>query len=145
MPRIPVKDLAEVAKRHRGKLAVLVIYDGDSTHVVSWGDTVHNCDRAAQLSEHLKKAMGWPEKLWSTIPSRVAKLHRLIGDVVREAESEKIPCTECKPCADGVSRRPHAEAPCPMCGGSSFSSKWGKFKKDLTERVKKIKEPAGES
>ena len=95
-----------------------MIYDGDSTHVVSWGDTQHNCDRAAQLSEHLKKAMGWPEKLWSTMPSRIIKLHRLVGDVVREAEQAGI--------------------------GGAFLEKWGKFKKDLTEHVKKIKEPAGE-
>lgn len=124
MARIPVKDLAALAEKHNGRIAVLVLYDqqDNNTHVVSWGDNPHMCDRAAQLSEHLKKAMGWPEKQWSTIPSRVAKLHHMIGDVVREVEDEGIELT-----------RP------------SFIAKWGKFKKDLIERAKKVMEPANES
>lgn len=91
--RIPVKALGEFTETQDGEIAVLILRDKEGrTHVVTWGDNAQNCDYAAQFGEHVKKELGWPEHMWSTIPSRLAKYQKLLSDFFTDAR-EYLPST----------------------------------------------------
>ncbi|HEY1753699.1 MAG TPA: hypothetical protein VGG29_20750 [Caulobacteraceae bacterium] len=81
MPRrIPIAAARELAKQLGLRQVILLAWDGERTHVVTYGKTVEDCDQAAQGGDKLKAALGWPESL-NAIPSRVkalqAKVDRL--------------------------------------------------------------------
>jgi hypothetical protein len=81
MPRrIPIRALRKLAKEQGLRQVILLAWDGARTQVVTYGETVEDCDQAAQGGERMKAAMGWPETL-NALPSRVkslqAKVNRL--------------------------------------------------------------------
>lgn len=73
--RLPIQDAKEIAKRRGLRQVILLAWDGERSHVVTYGDSVEDCDQAAQGGEKMKKVMGWPE--WEAFPSRVKKLKAL--------------------------------------------------------------------
>lgn len=81
MPRrIPIRVLRELARAQGLSQVILLAWDGKRSHVVTFGETVEDCDQAAQGGDRMKAAMGWPESL-NALPSRVkalqAKVNRL--------------------------------------------------------------------
>ena len=42
-------------------------------HVTTYGKTVADCDVAARMGNHLKRVVGWPEKLCNAVPRKAGK------------------------------------------------------------------------
>ena len=70
--RLPIQDAKEIAHRRGLRQVILLAWDGERSHVVTYGKSVEDCDQAAQGGEKMKKLMGWPN--WEAEPSRVKKL-----------------------------------------------------------------------
>lgn len=50
--RIPITTAKEVAKKHDLKQVILIGYDGDHVHIVTWGATKADCAAAAQAQQY---------------------------------------------------------------------------------------------
>lgn len=79
--RIPIKAARELAQQYDLKQAIVVAWDGERTHVVTYGKSVEDCDQAALGGDLVKKALGWPESLMGALPSRVKALKRRIREL----------------------------------------------------------------
>lgn len=71
--RIPIKSVKQFAKDHQCKQVIVAAWDGRRTHIATYGETVEDCDQAAQGGNKIKEALGWPKDL-SAEPSRVRVL-----------------------------------------------------------------------
>jgi hypothetical protein len=83
MKRIPIKVAKQIAKEHCMKQVIVVAWDGDKTHVVTYGMCAEDCDQAAQGGDFVKKALGWPNSL-SIMPSRVKALQKRVDELELE-------------------------------------------------------------
>ena len=72
--RIPISAAKRIAADHDLRQVILVAWDGNLTHVVTYGKSVADCDQAARGGNLVKTAMGWPEGLCKEEPSRVKRL-----------------------------------------------------------------------
>ncbi|SIO37222.1 hypothetical protein SAMN05444166_4175 [Singulisphaera sp. GP187] len=72
--RIPILAASDIAKAHGCSQVIVLAWDGKKTHVVTYGESVEDCDQAAQGGNRVKVALGWPESLCNEEPSRVKKL-----------------------------------------------------------------------
>jgi hypothetical protein len=70
--RLPIKDAKDLAERRGLRQVILLAWDGERTHCVTYGVSVEDCDQAAQGGEKMKRVMGWPN--WEAQPSRVKRL-----------------------------------------------------------------------
>lgn len=70
--RLPIQDAKEIAHKRRLRQVILIAWDGERAHCVTYGKSLEDCDQAAQGGEKLKKALGWPN--WEAQPSRVKRL-----------------------------------------------------------------------
>lgn len=66
----------EIAHKRGLRQIILLAWDGDLSHVVTYGKSIEDCDQAAQGGEKMKKLMGWPN--WEAQPSRVKKLTKVL-------------------------------------------------------------------
>lgn len=74
--RIPIKAARDFAKANGLRYVVIFARGpGSVSHVVTYGNTVEESAAAAKLGNHMKRGLGWPEKLQAT-PARVARLRR---------------------------------------------------------------------
>jgi len=82
--RLPISAAAELGKKFGLKTIVLHAWDGALQHLVSWGDTVQNCDYAAQAAALMEKAFDWQgveERLPSRVKALKAEVAKLKADV----------------------------------------------------------------
>ncbi len=86
---IPWEVAKEVAERHGCRQVILVAWDGESTHVVTYGNDVHDSDQAAQGGNFVKKALGWPDQLCQARSPRVVSLEERI-EWLREATDQTL-------------------------------------------------------
>jgi hypothetical protein len=70
---IPISAAKQVAKDQGLKQVILAAWDGELTHIVTYGVSVEDCDQAAQGGDRIKKALGWPDDA-NCLPSRVKAL-----------------------------------------------------------------------
>jgi len=70
--RLPIRAAKDVGELYKLRQVILLAWDGELTHVVTWGRTVEDCSQAADGGNKLKKKWGWPE--CNDQPSRVKKL-----------------------------------------------------------------------
>lgn len=84
--RIPIKAAREIGKQNGCSQVILVCWDGERTHVVTWGRSVEDCDQAAQGGNFVKRALGWPANMTNAEPSRVRKLKAEIASLKRKLE-----------------------------------------------------------
>lgn len=82
--RIPIKAARDVGREHGLQQVILVAWDGELTHVVTWGKTVEDCSQAADGGNRVKTALGWPESLCQDQPSRVRKLQERVKQLEEE-------------------------------------------------------------
>jgi hypothetical protein len=80
MKRVPIKVARDVAKANGFRQVILCAWDGDRTHIVTYGVSVEDCAQAAQGGNRIKEALGWPKDLRAE-PSRVQKLQDEIVDL----------------------------------------------------------------
>ena len=76
--RIPIKAAKQIAAEYSLKQVILLAWDGERTHVVTYGKSVEDCDQAAQGGNTIKKLFKWPKELCNAEPSRVRKLKQEI-------------------------------------------------------------------
>lgn len=77
---IPVEVAKNIAEEHACRQVILFAWDGNETHVVTYGQSVEDCDQAATGANVIKKGWGWPESTLTT-PSRVKALEQRIKDL----------------------------------------------------------------
>jgi hypothetical protein len=70
--RIPVTAASNVGRAHDCRQVIVLAWDGERTHIVTWGKTIDDCSQAADGGNVLKARWGWPES--NNQPSRVRKL-----------------------------------------------------------------------
>ena len=80
--RVPISAASEIGKKHDCRQIILLAWDGERTHIVTWGKTTEDCSQAAEGGNMLKLKWGWPES--NDQPSRVRTLEARI----RELESQ---------------------------------------------------------
>jgi hypothetical protein len=70
---------------------IIVAWDGERTHVVTYGKSVEDCDQAALGGDKIKKALGWPEALMNALPSRVRVLKNRVAELEAKLRSRDKP------------------------------------------------------
>jgi hypothetical protein len=89
MKRLPIRIASEVAKQTGCRQVILIAWDGELTHIVTYGTSVDDCAQAAAGGNMLKEKWGWPE--CNDQPSRVKKLEREIAELrARLSEAKQI-------------------------------------------------------
>lgn len=71
--RIPIAVARRIADAQRQRQVIVVTWDGETTHVVTYGKTLEDCRQAAEGGNRIKRALGWPESLCAAVPARAAK------------------------------------------------------------------------
>ncbi len=85
--KIPIHDLKEFSKKYKLSHIIVFAFGKDNIqYMASYGDTTEACSQAADFSNKLKTAAGWPESLHAQ-PSTVKKLKDRILEL--EAELDK--------------------------------------------------------
>lgn len=69
---VPVDALKVLCDEQNLKIAVLLGWDGDLNHVVTYGETVSQSDHAATYGNTLKKQLGWSDDLQMPSPKVTA-------------------------------------------------------------------------
>lgn len=87
--RIPISAARRVAEDHCCRQVILVAWDGELVHVVTYGKSTADADQAAQGGNAIKKSLGWPDALCASEPSRVQRLRRQIADLKRELKEAR--------------------------------------------------------
>jgi len=77
--RIPVSAAREIANRYGCRQVILLAWDGELTHVVTYGESTEDCSQAADGGNMLREKWGWPE--CNDQPSQVKRLQRRIADL----------------------------------------------------------------
>jgi hypothetical protein len=90
MPKhLPVSAAKDVATKHDLRQVILLAWDGELTHVVTYGRSIDDCAQAAEGGNLLKRKWGWPE--CNDQPSRVKRLEKQLAEAeaaLKKAESE---------------------------------------------------------
>lgn len=87
--RVPIKAAKDVGREHGLTQVILLGWDGERTHVVTWGNTVEACDQAAQGGDRVKKALNWPDDLLGDEPHRVRKLKARIVELEKQLQEKE--------------------------------------------------------
>lgn len=88
--RIPIAAARRFAREHNLRQVIVVAWDGELSHVVTYGKTVEDCDQAALGGNKVKTALGWPESLHAE-PSRVRKLKARIAELEHQLAGRSAP------------------------------------------------------
>lgn len=80
MKRLPIRIAREVARENGLRQVILCAWDGERTHVVTYGVSVEDCAQAAIGGNKIKGFLGWPKNL-NAEPSRVKALHSKIEEL----------------------------------------------------------------
>lgn len=91
--KIPITAAKTVANEYACRQVILMAWDGERTHCVTYGKTVEDCDQAAQGGNRIKAALGWPESLMAE-PSRVKKLKARIAELEAALANNAICATQ---------------------------------------------------
>jgi hypothetical protein len=71
--RIPIAVAKRIAEEQGCSQVIVLAFDGELTHVVTYGKTLMDCAQAAEGGNRMKRVMGWPENLCNDKPSRVKR------------------------------------------------------------------------
>lgn len=71
--RIPIAAAKRIGDEFAQRQVIVVTWDGETTHVVTYGASLADCDQAAQGGNRVKAALGWPEALCKAAPARVRR------------------------------------------------------------------------
>ncbi len=78
--RIPIAAARRFAKEQGLRQVIVAAWDGERTHVVTFGVSIEDCDQAALGGDRIKAALGWPESLRAA-PSRVRGLQARVAEL----------------------------------------------------------------
>jgi hypothetical protein len=68
--RLPIKAAREVAHKYGLSQVIITAWDGQRTHVVTYGTTVEQCEQAAVGGNKIKRWLGFPEQMCNAVPRR---------------------------------------------------------------------------
>ena len=74
MKRLPIESAKSIAQKYNLRQVILCAWDGETTHIVTYGKSVEDCAQAATGGNILKQKWGWPE--CNDQPSRVKTLEQ---------------------------------------------------------------------
>jgi hypothetical protein len=76
---IPITTARDVGVDFGYSQVIITAFDKvtGKTHVTTWGDSLEDCEQAAQGGNFVKKALGWPEALCSAVPVRVGNTKKV--------------------------------------------------------------------
>ncbi len=75
---IPIEAAENVAKQYDCNQVIILAWDGENTHVITYGNSLEESAQATAGGNRLKRALGWPETLCNTIPYRIRKMKETI-------------------------------------------------------------------
>lgn len=78
---IPIDDAKQFGKDHNLKQVIIFGWDGEQTHVVTWGKSIKDCAQAAEGANKIKTNWGWPEEMIAE-PARVTELKRKLENMM---------------------------------------------------------------
>jgi len=80
--RIPFATAKAVGEKHPDvRQVILMAWDGEKTHIVTWGRSIDDCAQAAYGGNLAKISFGWPEELCKDEPARVKLLRKEIAEL----------------------------------------------------------------
>lgn len=71
--RIPITAAKDVAEKFDCSQVIILAWDGELTHVVTYGKTLLDCEQAAEGGNRVKRFLGWPEDKCQDKPARARK------------------------------------------------------------------------
>ena len=81
MPKgIPISALKRFAKEQGCSQVIVAAWDGQLTHIATYGVSVEDCAQAALGGNRIKQALGWPKDL-NAEPPRVQRLLDRIAEL----------------------------------------------------------------
>lgn len=83
MSRLPITAVKQLADEYGMSQVIVFGWDGELTHVATYGKSVEDCDVAARGANAIKRNWNWPEQLMSE-PSRVKALRAEIKALKQE-------------------------------------------------------------
>lgn len=82
--RLPIAAAEHVARTHDFLQVIVLAWDGQQTSVATYGTTTEQSAQAAEGGNRIKRALGWPETLCSTVSTKVQRLHDRIAELEAE-------------------------------------------------------------
>ena len=79
--KLPIEVAQRIAEEHSCWQVIVVAWDGNQTHVVTYGVSEDDSEQAAQGGNFVKTALGWPEELCNTESTKTIKLRAQIDDL----------------------------------------------------------------
>lgn len=77
---LPVSAAKDIVAKYGQQQVVVATWDGELTHIVTYGMTDEDRDQAADGGNFVKKALGWPKHLEAE-PSRYTKMRETLADM----------------------------------------------------------------
>jgi hypothetical protein len=77
--RLPIRAAKDVAQKYDCKQVIVLAWDGELTHIVTYGKSREDCSQAATGGNLLKKKWGWPE--CNDQPSRMRALEKQVAEL----------------------------------------------------------------
>lgn len=84
---IPISSVQKYARAHNLRQVIMLGWDGQDTHIVSYGETIDDCDQAAAGANKVKEFLGWPESLRAE-PSRITKVKADLKKILKDLGDE---------------------------------------------------------
>jgi hypothetical protein len=84
--RMPISSAKDIANKFDCKQVIIAAWDGERTHIVTYGKSAEDCDQAAQGGNLIKKAMGWPKSMLNDEPSRIIKMKSRIIELEQKVK-----------------------------------------------------------
>ena len=75
--RIHISKAKRFARENGCRQVIIAAWDGERTHIVTYGISLEDCAQAAEGGNRIKEALGWPKDLKAE-PSRVRQLQECI-------------------------------------------------------------------
>ena len=79
--RIPINAAKEFCVKQKCTQVIIAAWDGECTHIITYGKSLEDCAQAAEGGNKIKAALGWPKDLEAE-PRRV----QVLKDKVKELE-----------------------------------------------------------
>ncbi len=70
---IPISAARRIAEEYGHRQLIIVSWNGERTHVATYGATAEECLQAARGGNLVKRALGWPEEACHAEPVRRRK------------------------------------------------------------------------
>lgn len=83
MSRLPITAVKQLADEYDMSQVIVFGWDGEQTHIATYGKSVEDCDVAARGANSIKQRWNWPEQLLAE-PSRVKALRAEIKQLKQQ-------------------------------------------------------------